>query len=70
MAEQIEVYENTRDNTQIYYEGQRVQYVAGPQGNRGLSVYSGEGPPAFNAMPGETYIDRLTGDIYEWEVPS
>ena len=70
MADEIEVYEVVREKPEIYYEGQSTVYVAGPRGSRGPGVYSGDGPPTFNGSPGETYIDRITGDIYEWEVSS
>ena len=40
----------------------------GPQGDRGVEVVMGAGPPTsiVGFLPGDTYVNTLTGDIYRF----
>lgn len=41
----------------------------GPQGVRGTRITVGEGPPGApsgDELPGDIYLDKLTGDYYIW----
>lgn len=40
--------------------------IPGPPGRDGQIRFTGNGPPGviIGAIPGDTYLDRLTGDIY------
>lgn len=40
--------------------------LVGPQGPRGGEVMIGEGAPSASGLPGDTYIDSITGDLYRW----